>query len=375
MDLNPFDDYPFHQAIAPIDRPFTSDKHFNDGYWFAFYRTGQYVFCGMRIHPNSNVIDGYGGMVHEGEQRNVRFSRALRPRTNDLSVGPFRLEILEPMQVQRIVLGPNESGVEFDATIRARAPMTLEEHHFQIRHGAVIADLLRYSGIVKAEGSLTIDGERIDVDDSWYGARDHSWGIRSTMGIYTPTRGIEEQGVDPRAIRIWIPFDLGEVRGFFHTHEDADGNTLDFQGEIWLGERRVDLLAVRHSFRYEEGSRRLESGEFTLVDAEGNDHAFTFRVVCEPAHPQGFGYNRGWSDGGGPGVYRGAEVVETSRFDVTDPNVAAGGAHLPADRQLGGTEFACSATGPNGTTGMVHVEHMIYGTYRPSGLEGPNQWK
>ena len=39
------------------------------------------------------------------------------------------------------------------------------------------------------------------------------------------------------------------------------------------------------------------------------------------------------------------------------------------------TEFAASLEGPDGSTGMVHVEHMIYGTYRPSGFEGPAVWK
>ena len=28
-----------------------------------------------------------------------------------------------------------------------------------------------------------------------------------------------------------------------------------------------------------------------------------------------------------------------------------------------------------GETGMAHVEHMIYGTYEPSGFVGPNPWQ
>ena len=63
MQLNPFDDFPFHQALSPIDVPATSDSHFNDGYYFAFYRPGLHVFMGLRLHPNSNVMDGYAGAV------------------------------------------------------------------------------------------------------------------------------------------------------------------------------------------------------------------------------------------------------------------------------------------------------------------------
>ena len=375
MRLNPFDDYPFHQAIAPLDVPATSDPHFNDGYWFSFYREGTYAFCGLRLHPNSNVMDGYGGVLHGGVQRNVRFSRALRPRTNELAVGPFRLEIVEPMHVQRLVLDSNPSGVVFDVLVHASAPMTLEEPHLQHRHGVLLNHVLRYSGPTRAEGTLVVDGDEHAVD-GWYGARDHSWGIRSTMGPHLPVRGVEPEAArDPRAIRIWVPFEAGALTGFFHTHEGPRGETLDFQGTLWDDGDEVPLTGVRHAFRYDDGTRRLAGGEFTLLDAGGGERHFTFERVCEPVHPEGFGYARGWSDGGNPGVWRGPEAVESSSFDATDPDAAPGGAHLPAARRLGGTEFACSLAGPDGEPGMAHVEHMIYGTYEPSGFVGPNPWQ
>jgi hypothetical protein len=365
--LNPFDDYPFHQAISPVDIPASSDPHFNDGYWFSFYAPGVYGFCGLRVHPNSNVMDGYAGVVWEGEQRNVRFSRALRPRANELAAGPFRLEIEEPMVHQRLVLGPNETGVEFDVRVRTSGPMTFEEPHVQFRHGVVLNDLLRYSGCTRVDGTLVVDGREVRVDD-WFGARDHSWGIRSTMGPHLPIRGIEPAlAADPRAVRIWIPFECGGVPGFFHTHEDGDGRPLDFQGAIY-GDPVLPLASVRHRFRYGAG-QRLEGGEYTLVDVEGGEHAYRFEVVCPPSYPQGFGYTRGWADGGNPGVWRGAEYVEANRFRVDDPLVRTGADHLPRERWLGGTEFACSLEGPAGTNGMAHVEHMIYGRYGPAGIE------
>ena len=60
MRLNPFDDYPFHQAIAPLDVPATSDPHFNDGYWFSFYGPEWSFVSVLRLHPNVNAI-GLGG--------------------------------------------------------------------------------------------------------------------------------------------------------------------------------------------------------------------------------------------------------------------------------------------------------------------------
>ncbi|HEY4279602.1 MAG TPA: hypothetical protein VGM91_15365 [Conexibacter sp.] len=371
--INPHDDFPFHQAAQPIDVPVQSDRHFNDGYWFSFYTAGTYAFCGLRLHPNSNVIDGYAGAIHGGVQRNVRFSRALRPRTNDLAVGPFRLEIIEPMRRQRLVLGPNDSGVELDVEVSVRAVWP-ESRHLQHRHGVVLNDLLRYTGVTRVRGWLSIDGERIAVDD-WHGARDHSWGIRASMGPRTPLGGVVAEPRDPRALRIWIPFECGDELGFFHMHEDADGNVLDFEGEIVAPDGSVtELAAARHAFVYEPGSRRVSSGAFTLVEQGGAERDYAFEIVCEPAHPQGFGYTFGWSDGGNPGVWRGAEAIEADRWDVTDPTKAPGGDHLPPARRLGGTEFAATLRGPGDTAGMAHVEHMVYGTYKPYGFDGPVVW-
>jgi hypothetical protein len=372
--INPFDDFPFHQAISPIDVPEQSDRHFNDGYWFSFYRPGTYVFCGLRLHPNSNVMDGYAGLIHRGEQRNVRFSRALRPLTNELVAGPFRLEIPEPLYRQRLILVPNPTDVEFQVDVSSRA-LWPESRHAHFRHGVVLNDVLRYTGVTRTSGWVVIDGERIEVD-GWYGARDHSWGIRASMGPRTPLGGIVEEPRDPRAIRFWIPFECDEQRGFFHMHEDADGNVLDFEGQLIEPDGSVvELASARHTFRYQPGTRRLSDGEFTLVDMAGGERRYRFEVVCEPVHPQGFGYTNGWSDGGNPGVWRGAEVLESNRFDVTDPHVAGGGEHLAPARRLGGTEFATALEGPGGEIGMAHVEHMIYGTYRPYGFEGPIRWR
>jgi hypothetical protein len=371
--LNQFDDFPVHQAAAPIDRPVTSDRHFNDGYWFAFYTEGMYAFCGLRIHPNNNVMDGYAGMVVGGEQRNIRFARAYRPNTNEFAVGPLRIEILEPLKRQRLTLGPNPIGIEWQVEVEAYG-LWPESHHLQYRHGVILNDLLRYTGVTRPSGWVEVDGRRSAVD-GWYGSRDHSWGIRSTMGPHTSLGGIVDgDNQDPRAIRIWIPFNTEKQFGFFHTHEDADGNVLDFEGQIHEGGRIIQLAAVRHQFRYHPGSRRLSAGEYTLTDVDGVEHDYRFDVVCEGVHVQGFGYNQGWFDAKGPGNWRGAYAEESDRFDATNPNTSDGARHLPSSRRLGATEFAASLEGPRGQRGMGMVEHAIYGTYRPYGIEGPNRY-
>lgn len=364
MPTSPLDDLPVHQAPAALPEPATSDTHFNDGYYFAFYRPGIHVFAGLRLHPNTNVMDGYGGAVAGGVQRNLRVSRALRPDPYPLTVGAVGVEVLEPMVRQSVVLAPNPSGVAFDVELRAVAPPFDETPHLQYRHGRVHNHVLRYTQVCRAHGTVTIDGERHEVD-GWHAARDHSWGLRATMGPHVPPKGIGS-GADPdrRALRLWVPFEVEGHSGFFHTHEDADGRTLDFEGRIELadGASRT-LTGVRHDLRY-EGAGRLAAGTFALADETGETRDYAFTAACAPAHPQGFGYTRGWSDGGQPGVYRGAEAAEHDRFEVGDPDERAAPAHVLPERRLGGTEFACTIEGPGGAGGMAHVEHMRYGGAR-----------
>ena len=161
--------------------------------------------------------------------------------------------------------------------------------------------MLRYTQVARAEGELTIDGEREPVD-GWYACRDHSWGIRSTMGPYAPLGGLREGDADPRALRLWVPFECGDEVGFFHCHDAHDGSVLDCEGRLdRAGRPPLWIDAVRHALRYESGTRRLAGGELTLVDENGAGHDYRFEVACAPAHPQGFGYTRGWSDGGPAG--------------------------------------------------------------------------
>ncbi len=370
MELQKFDDYPFHQAVSSFAAPVTSDSHFNDGYYFAWYRPGEHWFCGLRVHPNNNVMDGYAGVVRDGEQRSIRVSRELHPHYDTIEVGPLSIDILDPMRLQRIKLADNASGLAFAIDMEASAPLHIEHGHTHYRHGRLLNHLIRYTQLGKATGTVKVDGAPSDVS-TWHGCRDHSWGIRSTMGPYVPLGGSGRSETDPRAIRIWLPFEVEDHSGFFHTHEDASGNTLDFAGRLDYPDGSSVLLAsVRHAFEYFEGTQRLARGSFTLIDHDGKERSYEFEVSADPAHPQGFGYTRGWSDGGQPGVYRGEYAEEVDRFRTDDPSRPLGPTHVPEQRRLGGTEHSSTLTGPGGSVGMAHVEHMVYGAYEPYEFKG-----
>jgi hypothetical protein len=360
LELHPYDDFPYHQAITPMGSPITSDPRFNDGYYFAAYRPGRHVFCGLRLHPNNNVLDAYAGAVADGVQRGVRWSRALDRDRATLQVGGIRIEIDRPMRSQRVRCEAPEHGIAFDLTFTASCPAFFEAPHMQYRYGRLLNHVLRYTQVSRADGVVSIDGNDEQVG-GWYAARDHSWGIRQTMGPALPVRGAGPAIRDPRALRLWVPFEAGDRAGFFHLHEGAGGVVLDCEGRIHDGhdEGRA-IVAVRHELEYEPGSKRLSAGSFELSLDDGEQVTYDFEVTCHPAHPQGFGYSRGWNDGGNPGVWRGVDHVEGERFDVADASVVAGPAHTDPAHRLGGTEFTATIVASDGSTGMAHVEHMLY---------------
>ena len=372
MRLNGIDDLPFHQVPTPFDVAGTSDVHFNDGYWFATYAPGDwYLAVGLRLHPNTNVMDGFASIARGGEQRAVRCSRVLRPRHTDLEVGPLRVEILRPMERLRLTLAESPIEIAFELDFEARGQPFLEAPYRHLRYGHVINDLVRYTQVCRATGTLHCDGEAVAVD-GWHAMRDHSWGVRSTMGPRTPHGGVDAIPfeADRRRYRLWVPFETSDHGGFFNTHEDEHGRPLDFEGQLTFPDgRAVQLTEVRHRIAYEPGSRYVIGGSFALRDEHGEWREYRLDQPGTPADVQGLGYYGGWHDGASAGVYRGeGPTVESDRYAVSA--VPAGPPRVPEHRRLGPTEFPFTISGPGGARGMAHFEHHVMGRYEPYGFEG-----
>jgi hypothetical protein len=370
MRLHDIDDLPFHQQPTPFDQAATSDPHFNDGYFFGFMTEGWYFIAGLRLHPNMNTVDGFACATHDGEQQCVRFSRALRPRYTDLSVGPFTLEVLEKMQRQRLVLTENPGGIEFDVELTAQAPPFVETRYQHVRYGRLINDTLRYNQVIRANGTAKVNGEILAVD-SWWGLRDHSWGIRSSMGPRTKFGGVDKPAdeQDERAYRLWVPFDVGDHTGFFHTHENRSGEPLDFEGRLDFPDgKSVGLRGVNHKVEYHPGTRWVVGGSFELIGDDGSVRSYRFSSGGTPADVQGGGYYGGWLDGGSAGVYRGPETVEQSRYRAAADAQPSGPDHIPPDKRWGPTEFPVVISCDGGGQGMAHFEHAVFGAYEPYGF-------
>ncbi len=361
--------------MMPNDVPATSDPHFNDGYWWSWYADGVYFFCGLRVHANNNVMDGYAGVVKDGVQHNVRVSRALRPNPNTLRVGPLAVQIVDPLKTQRLTLGDNPSGVTFDvagdgvlSAVRRDALRALP-----LRPRAQPPDPLQRLGA--RHGHRDGRWAKRSQIDNWFGGRDHSWGIRSSMGPHVPIGGVGEadDDRDRRALRLWVPFETDRDSGFFHLHEDRPAAVLDFEGRVYredgddrhprLGPAQADLLPGHPA-----AQRRRSSPSCTTTAAR------TSTPSRSPANRRIRRASVTPADGPTaaiPACTAASRVHrDTTRFDVSDPAGRAGPDYIPRHRRLGGTEFATHCTGPDGAGGMAHVEHMIYPPYEPVRLLG-----
>ena len=370
MRLYPIDDYPFHQAPTPYHMPFTTDPHYNDGYWFAFYADRWYCVVGLRLHPNSNTIDAFTSVTHGGQQRVLRVSRTLRPDYDDLSVGPIRVEIVEPMRKQRLVVGSNEAGIELDVVFEAQAAPFIEDRYQHVKYGVVVNDMMRYTQVCHATGTVSIPSDSAEVT-AWYAIRDHSWGVRSSMGPPHRFSGTDrtEEEADNRAFRLWVPFEAGDHSGFFHTHEDRTGATLDFEGRIdYRDGRSVALTGVKHKLTYEPGTTRPSGGWFDLVGADGQTRHYELRSADAPTEVHGFGYYNGWRDGRSAGMYRGPLTVEHDVYSTAAGPEPAGPPHVRPERRLGPTEYPMHLVGPDGGQGMAHLEHHVFGPFEPYGF-------
>src|SRR5450756_400756 len=88
------------------------------------------LIMGMGQYPNLSVQDAFAVVRRGSLHRVVRASRALGVDRMNLSVGPFRIEVLEGLKRVRYVLDPNDHGLSFDLTWTGAIPPLLEARHY-----------------------------------------------------------------------------------------------------------------------------------------------------------------------------------------------------------------------------------------------------
>jgi hypothetical protein len=179
------DDLIGHQTPAPFATAGGGDVRFTERYWYTAHPidgSGILVDIGLGYYPNRQVMDGFAGVTIGRKQHNFRASRRLGARPLETSVGGLKIEIVEGMNLHRLTLDDNPSGISFSLEFRASFPPAQEKQNYREREGVVEEDLARVSQFGRWRGWIVVDGRRFEVEpETWWGQRDRSWGLRSEM--------------------------------------------------------------------------------------------------------------------------------------------------------------------------------------------------
>lgn len=317
MTLSEWDDYPVHQAAEMIRHPATSDRRFYDRYyfnmhprsadWFAIFGFGQY--------PNLGVVDAFVDVRQGGSQFIVRASQPLGDR-RDIAVGPFRVEVLEPLRRLRFVVEPTEHPVALDVTWEGHTPAVAEPRQFLRSREKVTFDTQRLVQTGTWSGTMTVGGREVPVTpDRCWGNRDRSWGIRP-VGEPEPG-GIRAGELVLAGMWNYFPMQFEDHAILYVCHEQDDGTRPLVQAErVWSDPARgvEDLGPSEHEHRIEPGTRVITSSVVRFPEAG-------IEVACDSVLPNfvsvgtGYGIDADWRHG----MYHGPDpVVQGLVLDVEE---------------------------------------------------------
>jgi hypothetical protein len=363
-----------HQLPTTFDHVGTSDPRFYDRYFFGVHDPAgsMVVHLGIGLYSNMNVMDGYvsiqvpqasGGSL----QHNLRISRALRPDIDMVTVGPLGIDIVEPFEHARIVCDGTQHGIGLDLDWRSRYAPTEEDHHFSRLRGRVTQDYRRYTQLGVASGTITL-GDAQHAVTEWFSPRDHSWGVRQQVAGPEPVTGPPGWGTEAFGfVFFWLPFDCGDVAGHLQLQVLGDGTVRYRNGELFRPDGSTDAVtAIDLDADFYSGTRAFSQIRAHVACASGASHDIVVEPLLRGFSMDGTGYDWGWNDGQGLGVYRGEQYVEADVYDLGDPETVRrpdGEERSPMHRETP------SRVTVDGIPGTGHQVFVVTGAVPYLGLE------
>jgi hypothetical protein len=230
----------------------------------------------------------------------------------------------------------------------------------------MVRDHIRFDQFASATGCIDIEGKRTEFSD-WFAWRDHSWGVRPGVGGFEPFTGSREADTGHLGIYVW--WLTATEGGLFQLQEDGDGNRRYIDGHIDFRDGRPPLQIVdaQHEFALVPGTRLFKTGHLMLTAGEGSQWNIDLQAVGKPWVYKGSGYDHGYNDEKGLGVWRAAWLEEYDVYDTSEPEAVKlpdGRVIRPMHRE----QF--SRVTVNGRPGFAHTPFITAGTVKRYGLKG-----
>jgi hypothetical protein len=360
LALSKGDDYPIHQTPEPIAYSGT-DRNFYDRYFFNGYSTqaGQTSFFAVAfgVYPHLNIADAAFVVVRDGIETALHASRCLNMERMDISVGPIRIEVIEPLQSLRVVVNDPERGIAADLVFTGRKP-PIEEPRFIRRIGPrTLMDYTRLTQNGRYRGFVELDGRRESVD-GFVGTRDRSWGVRP-VGMRDPQAMAPAS--PPQFFWLWSPTNFEKASLFFHSNDDAAGLPWNRRA-VWAPDegaaREFDHATAQVAWK--SGTRHATSATLTL--GEGNERLEANFTPILDFFMLGLGYGHPkWAHGlnhGELAVER--EDIVLKDVDVRQPH------HLHIQALC---DVICREADGRTHQGRGVLEQLAMGPHAPSGFK------
>ena len=356
------DEFPIHQIALPMAYTGTSDRNSYDRCIYqGIDREGEINFItGLGVYPNLGTIDAYFCVRIGDRQLVVRTSGARPEDQMAQEVGPYRIEVIEPLHKVRVVLDADEQGISADLTFTATVPVIPEPQHSRRLGDVVLLDAARFCSIGVWEGEIVVEGKSYQISPERFAAtRDRSWGIRPVGEAVPAGRPQDFTGM----WWYWMPMQFDDFAVHIILEEDQFGvRSTNYAVRVWpenTGKPIEQLGWPIPKTEYLSGTRTPLRTEMELVGRDGTLHSLTATPMTGIALNVGCGYggDPDWSHG----IWKGEAWVEGASYNYQDEAVSSRITYSIVDH--------FSECTFDGQRGYGIFEHGVIGPHAPTGFD------
>ena len=239
----------------------------------------------------------------------------------------MRVEVVRPLEEFVLVVEPAEGShlahahhVHGELHWRGVLPPEEEKPHFERIRGRVAQEYQRFDQVGVCTGWLDIAGERVELDD-WWACRDHSWGVRPSMGIPEPVTGASVSISKVGSLFSFLFFSTDTLAGHLQIAERGAERTY-LTGLVRdrrnLAAPDVHVVDAALRLEFHEGTRRFRDAVADVVFDDGRRASIRSSGIGSAIAMPGLGYSGGFDDTLGLGVWRGDDHREIDVWDVSD---------------------------------------------------------